>query len=74
MELGAFNVEFLPQIAVKGQVLADFLVEFCDFLEEKELPLEDACIAYVDGSSTQKRSGARKVLTGPKDVKVEIAI
>jgi hypothetical protein len=74
MELGEFNVEFLPQIAVKGQVLADFLVEFCNFLEEKELPQEDAWIAYVDGSSTRKRSGARKVLTGPEDVKVEIAI
>ena len=52
IELGEFNVEFLPRNAIKGQVLAYFLVEFCNFPEGKELPQEDAWIAYVDGSST----------------------
>jgi hypothetical protein len=33
MELGQFDIEFHPRTAIKGQVLADFLVEFCNIPE-----------------------------------------
>ena len=72
--MGEFDIEFLPQNAIKGQALADFLAEFCNFPKKEELPQEDGWIAYVDDSSTRKRSGAGIVLTRPEDTKVEIAI
>jgi len=50
IELGQFDIEFHPQIAIKGQALADFLVEFCNTPESEELPIEDTWVAYVDGS------------------------
>ena len=59
---------------IKGQALADFLVEFCNLPDEEELPQEDAWIACVDGSSTRKRSSAGVVLIGSKGEKIELAI
>ena len=36
IELGQFNTEYRPRVAVKAQVLADFIVEFtCPHKEEK---------------------------------------
>jgi hypothetical protein len=40
MELGQFDIKFHPRTAIKGQVLADFLVEFCNIPEAEELPKE----------------------------------
>lgn len=45
-------------MAIKGQILADFIVEMNENLEAKELPKALTWIAYVDGSSAGGRSGA----------------
>ncbi|XP_062151978.1 uncharacterized protein LOC133860372 [Alnus glutinosa] len=45
-----------------GQVLADFLVEFCNIPEAEELPKELTWVVYVDGSSTRGRSGVGVLL------------
>lgn len=58
MELGEFDIEFNPKNDIKGQALADFLVEFCNIPESEEPLKEDTWIAYVDGSSTRSSSGA----------------
>jgi hypothetical protein len=57
VELGQFDIEFHPRTTIKGQVLADFLVEMNGNPEALELPKASTCIAYVDGSSANGRSG-----------------
>jgi hypothetical protein len=74
VELGQFNIEFHPRIAIKGQVLADFLVVMNGDLKATELPRALTWIAYVDGSSASGRSGARVVLQGPNQEKFDYAI
>jgi ribonuclease HI len=66
IELGQFDLEFTPRNAVKGQVLADFLVEFTNMPEIEEPDLERKWVVYVDGSSTKKRGGAGIVLITPE--------
>jgi hypothetical protein len=36
IELGQFDLEFVPRNAIKGQVLADFLVELTNLPEAEE--------------------------------------
>ena len=74
IELGEFDVEFYPRTAIKGQALADFLVEFCNFPEPGQLPKGETWIAYVDGSSTRKRGGVGITLTSPEGGNLEFSI
>ena len=62
IELGQFNLEFVSKTAIKGQVLADFLAEFTNMPETKEIEIEKKWIIYVDGSSTKKNGGAGVLL------------
>jgi hypothetical protein len=57
MELGQFDIEFHPRTAIKGQVLANFLVEFCNVHEAEELPKELTWVMYVDGSRLEAEAG-----------------
>jgi hypothetical protein len=57
IELEQFNIEFYPWTTIKGQILADFFVEFCNIPESEELPKEGTWVVYVDGSSANQRSG-----------------
>jgi ribonuclease HI len=63
IELGQFDLEFVPRNAIKGQVLADFLAELTNLPEAKE---EQIYIIYVDGSSTKKSGGAGMVIITPE--------
>ncbi|KAG5544400.1 hypothetical protein RHGRI_016977 [Rhododendron griersonianum] len=67
IELGEFDIEYKPRIAIKAQVLADFLAEYT-YPEPEELPKEEPkpWILQVDGSTTREESGAGLVLTSPK--------
>jgi hypothetical protein len=56
VELGQFDIEFHPRTAIKGQVLADFLVEFCNIPEAEELPKESTWVVHVDGSLARSKS------------------
>jgi hypothetical protein len=49
-------------MAIKGQVLTDFLVEMNNAPEVGELPKETTWVAHMDGSSMSKRSGVGVVL------------
>jgi ribonuclease HI len=66
IELGQFDVEFVPKNAIKGQALADFLAEFTNVPEIEEQKIERDWVVYVDGSSTKKNEGARVVLVTPE--------
>ena len=58
IELGEFNLEFVPRNAIKGPTLADFLVEFTNLLETEEYGMERRWVIYVDGLSIRKNGGA----------------
>jgi ribonuclease HI len=52
-------------MAVKGQALADFVVEMSQSPDAEELPKGSTWIVYVDGSSASGKSGAGMVFWGP---------
>ena len=84
--LGAFNIKYMPCTSIKGQFLADLVVEFTE-LEIEELPsdgnmdeklvgiISQYCLStwevYVDGASNQKGSGVGLVLMSPEKVVIE---
>jgi hypothetical protein len=61
VELGQFDIEFHPWTAIKGQALANFLVEMSGVPEAQELPEKTTWVAYVDGSSTGGGAGSGRV-------------
>jgi ribonuclease HI len=66
VELGQFDVTYEPRTAIKGQVLADFIVEFSPQIELRTTDPETWSL-YVDGSATNGRAGAGIVLKGPNN-------
>ena len=79
--LGAYDVKYMPQTAIKGQVLADFVAEFTEGTvceEEKALgvmttsalviPLWDV---YIDGATNRKGAGIGIVLIAPEKLVME---
>ena len=81
--LGSLGVEYKPQTAIKGQVLAEFLAEFqCDpsnptlFVPTKtQLDLDvEKWELFVDGASNSKGSGAGIVLISPKGLVLQQAV
>jgi ribonuclease HI len=65
VELGQYDIEYHPRAAVKGQALADFVVEMNEPPGVEELPKGSAWMACVEGSSAGGRCGAGIVLRGP---------
>ncbi|VFQ98405.1 unnamed protein product [Cuscuta campestris] len=65
--LGAFLIEFKPRPAIKGQALADFVVE-CTAREEPsaELEINDWWTVFTDSSSAAKNSGGGVVVIAPE--------
>lgn len=62
--LNGFNLEFEPRKAIKGQALADFIVEMT-----RPPPVEtssDIWTLFVDGSSTQNGCGAGILFKSPE--------
>ena len=73
IELGQFDIEYRPRVAVKAQVLANFITEFTYPYKEEKLPLE-TWMVQTDGSVTKKVGGARVVLISPKGEILKYAI
>ncbi|KAL5541181.1 hypothetical protein UlMin_042654 [Ulmus minor] len=80
IELGEFDILFKPHTAIKGQALADFIVEFMyqpTSLElAKELVPSPSSLwhLYVDRSSTDNCSGAGVILVSPERVRLSCAL
>jgi Tfp pilus assembly protein PilZ len=72
VELGQFDIEFHPRTSIKGQVLADFLLKFNNTPESEELPKKETWVVFVDGSSTNRKSGVGVALTQPGWRKVSV--
>ncbi|GKC09666.1 reverse transcriptase domain-containing protein [Tanacetum coccineum] len=84
VELGSYNISFMPRNAIKGQVLADFLLEAPEgekeelYFQMPEIPLEkddfESWTFFTDGSSSLKGSGAGLVLIGPIGIEYTYAL
>jgi ribonuclease HI len=65
IELGQFDLKFVPRNAIKGQALADFLAEFTNLPRTEEPETEEKWVIYIDGSSTKKNVGVGILLITP---------
>lgn len=83
IELGEHDIEYCPQRAIKGQALADFLVESSpeeeppntlDELPATEVDPASTWKVYMDGSSTKGKCGAGVVLVSPKGMVLQHAL
>ncbi|XP_074378355.1 uncharacterized protein LOC141719890 [Apium graveolens] len=80
VELGQFDLEFMPRTAIKGQVLANFLLEFNSAVDDKVLvvlqpPRNEESLEefphpwwtlHVDGAVNNRGAGAGIVLVSPE--------
>jgi hypothetical protein len=62
VEIGQYDVEFVPQQTIKSQALTYFIVEWTDSNVRGIGDLPDHWVMYFDGSYTLKGAGADVVL------------
>ncbi|GKV17775.1 hypothetical protein SLEP1_g28236 [Rubroshorea leprosula] len=74
IELSEYDLKFQPRTTIKGQAIADFLVECISVTEGDKAPDYPAWVLYVDGAANIEGSGARAVLIGPDGFKSEHAL
>nr|GEV91930.1 hypothetical protein [Tanacetum cinerariifolium] len=80
VELGAYNIAYMPQNAIKGQVLADFLTEVpmgtgnaevCSLANNTKV---EKWTLFTNGASSLKGAGAGLVLIDPTGTEYTYAI
>ena len=77
IELSEFDIRYKPKTAIKGQILADFVMEFTPreltepTCSEDDLPIWKLS---VDGASNAQGSGAGLILTSPEGIDIEYAL
>jgi ribonuclease HI len=74
VEIGQYNVEFVPRRAIKSQALADFIAEWTDSGLRGIEELPDHWVMYFDGSYTLRGAGAGVVLIPPEGNTLKYAI
>ena len=73
IELSEFDIQYRPRIAIKGQVIADFIAEFTHD-EDKGAEEPSQWSMHTDGSSNRQVEGAGVVLLSPEGDVVECMI
>ncbi|GKV25935.1 hypothetical protein SLEP1_g35307 [Rubroshorea leprosula] len=74
VELSEYDLKFQPRTTIKGQAIADFLVECISVIEVDKALDYPAWVLYVDGAANIEGSGAGAVLIGPDGFKSEHAL
>ena len=77
IKLSEFDIIYKPKTAIKGQVLADFVIEFISAEPAKNTPTPaDLSIwkLFVDGATNAQGSGAGLILTSPEGIDIEYAL
>nr|GEW80326.1 reverse transcriptase domain-containing protein [Tanacetum cinerariifolium] len=75
--LGEHNITYRPRTSVKGQILADFLIEMPDDASQAgpaAVTQEEHWMLFTDGSSCVDGSGAWLILTNPEGVEFTYAL
>ncbi|GJZ99582.1 reverse transcriptase domain-containing protein [Tanacetum coccineum] len=78
-ELEGYDIQYRPRISIKGQILADFIVERPEEESPDELmaepeELSEPWTLFTDGSSCIDGSGAGLILTNPEGVEFTYAM
>ncbi|GJR94338.1 reverse transcriptase domain-containing protein [Tanacetum coccineum] len=78
-ELEGYDIQYRPRTAIKGQILADFIVERPEEESPDELMAEPEVLPepwtlFTDGSSCIDGSGAGLILTNPKGTEFTYAM
>ena len=68
VKLSEFDIEYSPRSAIKGQILADFIVEILD-VQPRDL-CELSWLLETNGSSKAVREGASMILQSPKGLSI----
>ena len=77
IELSEFDIRYKPKTAIKGQVLADFVMEFTLIELAQTTHEKDNLLIWklsVDGASNAQGSGAGLILTSPEGIGIEYAL
>ncbi|RVW60648.1 hypothetical protein CK203_048847 [Vitis vinifera] len=75
IELSEYGIEFQPRLSMKGQVMADFVLEFSRrLIQRKEPNGEEWWTLQVDGASRPSGSGVGLLLQSPTGEHLEQAI
>ncbi|GKV19151.1 hypothetical protein SLEP1_g29444 [Rubroshorea leprosula] len=74
VELSEYDLKFQPRTTIKGQAVADFLVECISATREEKAPDHPVWVLYVDEAASVEGSGAGAVLVGPDGFKSEHAL
>ena len=77
IELSEFDIRYRPKIAIKGQILADFVMEFASAEPTKDTQATTDLSTWklsVDGASNAQESGAGLILTSPEGIDIEYAL
>ena len=77
LELSEFDIRYKPKTAIKGQVLADFVMECTPTKLAKDtraIPNLPIWKLSVDGAANAQGSGAGLILTSPEGIDIEYAL
>ncbi|GKV42478.1 hypothetical protein SLEP1_g49874 [Rubroshorea leprosula] len=74
VKLSEYDLKFRPRTTIKGQAVADFLVECTSITNKETTPKHPVWVLYVDGAANIEGSGAGAVLLGPDGFKSEHAL
>ncbi|RVW69720.1 Gag-Pol polyprotein [Vitis vinifera] len=74
IELSEFGIEFQPRLSMKGQVMADFVLEYSRRPSQHESSKQEWWTLRVDGASRSSGSGVGLLLQSPTGEHLEQAI
>ena len=77
IELSEFDIRYKPKTAIKGQVLADFVMEFTSSEPAENAQTPTDLLIWrlsVDGATNARGSGAGLFLTSPEGIDIEYAL
>ena len=77
IELSEFDIRYKPNTAIKGQVLADFIMEFTSTGPDKNTQIVTDLSVWklsIDGASNAQGSRAGLILTSPEGIDIEYAL
>ena len=77
IELSEFDIRYKPKTAIKGQILADFVMEFTSAEPAEKAQTETSPSIWklsVDGASNAQGSGAGLILTSLEGIDIEYAL
>ena len=77
IELSEFDIRYRPKTTIKGQVLADFIMEFTSTEPARDAQATTDLSTWklsINGASNAQGSGAGLILTSPEGIDIEYAL